>query len=106
MTMIVSLMAVLVSASATIDAHLAAPSQLLPHRLDAEFAGAWHSDYNPADCESTGGGRRLIGAGRASRWGELRGTMRNTRRGRLDRPLRLRQLWFSLGDEPRPVSPR
>ena len=70
MTMIVSLVAVLVPASATADtigAHLAAPLHFLPadsYRLGGEFTGAWDPDYDPRrdpanwrtcpDCAGTG----------------------------------------------------
>ncbi|WP_250008774.1 hypothetical protein [Actinoplanes sp. M2I2] len=53
MTMIASLLAVLVPASATldtIDAHLAAPLHFLPvdrYRLGGEFTGLWDPDYDP-----------------------------------------------------------
>ena len=93
MTMIASLVAVLVPASATTDTigeHLAAPLHFLTadqYRLGGEFTGAWDRDYDPRrdrtnwrDCQYCAGAGRLTGepclrCGDAERAGRTRGTV-------------------------------
>ena len=93
MTMIDSLVAVLVPASAAIDtigAHLATPLHFLPadrYRLGGEFTGAWDPGYDPRrdpanwrscrDCAGTGRltGKACSGCGDAEPAGRSGGTV-------------------------------
>jgi hypothetical protein len=116
MTMIASAVAVLVPASVTIDAPLAAPLHLLPadrYLLGGEFAGpAYDPRHAPAhwrscpDCMGTGRKCSRCGDAEPQRAGARFDALAAVRNSQLGDLGQLRHLWLSSEDEPEPGSAR